>query len=203
MIVDNERLMSFDARFESSPPLSQIDILSLLGQGLTGESQEEDGKAMNMMLSSVTDILSQFLGLRRVERTVRDLLGLDMFSFRTQILPNAVSRLGNSAGGIGSVGNYFDNTTVFVGKYLGPDMFFQGMLTLRYNDMADPAGGLSGGLYRMNNDGLVVGQMLLEPDIGIELHSPLFDIRWNITPIHLENLFINDTSFSLTWRFVF
>jgi hypothetical protein len=203
MIVDNEPLMSFDARFESSPPLAQIDILSLFGQGLTGESQEEDGKAVNMMLSSVTDILSQFFGLRRIERTVRDLLGLDMFSFRTQILPNAVSRLGNSTGGIGSVGNYFDNTTGFVGKYLGPDMFFQGMLTLRYNDMADPAGGLSGGLYRMNNDGLVVGQMLLEPDIGIELHSPLFDIRWNITPIHLENLFINDTSFSLIWRFVF
>jgi hypothetical protein len=199
MIVDNEPLMSFNARFESSPPLSQIDILSLLGQGLTGESQQEDGKAVNMMLSSATDILSQFFGLRRVERTVRDLLGLDMFSFRTQVIPNTVSILGNSTEGIGSFGNFFDNTTVFVGKYLSPDMFVQGMLTMRYNDTTGP----KEGLYRMNNDALVVGQMLLEPDIGIELHSPLFDIRWNITPMHPENLFINDTSFTLTWRFVF
>ncbi|MDR2785409.1 MAG: translocation/assembly module TamB, partial [Treponema sp.] len=199
MIVENEPLMSFEARFESSPPLSQIDIFSLLGQGLTGESQQEDGEAMNLML----DILSQFLGVRRVERAIRDFLGLDMFSFRTQIIPNAVSRLRNPVDTNNTLGNYFgnylDNTTVFVGKYLGPDMFFQGMLTLRYNDMIDPAEGLN----RMNNDGLVLGPVILEPDIGIELHSPLFDIRWNITPLHLENLFISDTSFSLTWRFVF
>jgi hypothetical protein len=203
MIVENAPIMSFEARFESSPPLSQIDILSLLGQGLgTGESQQTEDEAVNLMLSSATDLLSQFLGLRRVERTVRDFLGLDMFSFRTQIIPNALSNLRNPAGSNNSPGNYLDNTTVFVGKYLGPDMFFQGMLTLRYNDITDPVGGLNR-VNRVNNDGLVLGQVILEPDIGIELHSPLFDIRWNITPIHLENLFIADTSFSLTWRFVF
>jgi hypothetical protein len=203
MIVDNEPLMSFNARFESSPPLSQIDILSLLGQGLSGETPQEDGQAVNMILSSATDVLSQFLGLRRIERTMRDFLGLDMFSFRTQIIPNTYSIVRNSIGGIDAFGNFFDNTTVFAGKYLGPDMFVQGMLTLRYNDLIDPAGGLSEGLYRMNKDAFALGPLLLEPDIGIELHSPLFDIRWNITPMHPENLFISDTSFSLTWRFVF
>jgi hypothetical protein len=199
MIVENEPLMSFEARFESSPPLSQIDILSLLGQGLTGESQQAEGEAMNM----ITDILSQFLGLRRVERIVRDFLGLDMFSFRTQIIPNAVTRLRDPTDTNNTVGNYFgnylDNTTVFVGKYLGSDMFFQGMLTLRYNDITEPGRRL----YGMNNNSLAVGDFIFEPDLSIELHSPLFNIRWNITPLHLENLFINDTSFSLTWRFVF
>jgi hypothetical protein len=200
MIVENEPLMSFEARFESSPPLSQIDILSLLGQGLTGESsQQAEEEAINIMLSSATDILSQFFGLRRVERMVRDILGLDMFSFRTKIIPNLFTSLRNPAATNNTVGNYFDNTTVFVGKYLGADMFFQGMLTLRYNDITNPEDGLN----NMNNDGLMVGQMLLEPDIGIELHSPLFNIRWNITPVHVENLFISDTSFSLTWNFVF
>jgi hypothetical protein len=198
MIVENEPLLSFEARFESSPPLSQIDILSLLGQNL-GEESQEDGKAMNMMLSSATDILSQFLGLRRVERVVRDILGLDMFSFRTQIIPNAVSMLRNPVDGDSPYGNYLDNTTVFVGKYLGSDMFFQGMLTLRYDDVTDPGRRLRG----MSDNSLMVGDFIFEPDISIELHSPLFDIRWNITPLHLENLFISDTSFSLTWRFVF
>ncbi|MDR1410927.1 MAG: translocation/assembly module TamB domain-containing protein, partial [Spirochaetaceae bacterium] len=50
MIVENEPLLSFEARFESSPPLSQVDILSLLGQNVTDESQEE-GEAVNLMLS--------------------------------------------------------------------------------------------------------------------------------------------------------
>ncbi|MDR1411859.1 MAG: translocation/assembly module TamB, partial [Spirochaetaceae bacterium] len=193
----------FEARFESSPPLSQVDILSLLGQNVTDESQEE-GEAVNLMLSSVTDILStaivsQFSGVRRLERTVRDFLGLDMLSFRTQIIPNAVTMLRNSADTGNTLGNYLDNTTVFIGKYLGSDMFLQGMLTVRYNDLADPGRGLN----RMNNSSLAVGQFIFEPDISVELHSPLFDIRWSIMPLHLENLFISDTSFSLTWRFVF
>jgi hypothetical protein len=206
MIVDNAPLQSFDARFESSPPLSQLEILSLLGQNFTGESAEE-GEAMNVMLASATDLISQFFGVRQLERMIRDLLGMDMFSFRTQIIPNAVTRLRNPVDTNGTLGNYLDNTTVFVGKYLGSDMFFQGMLSFRYNDFNDPNGGLyrmdNGGLYQVNNNGIVAGQLLLEPELGIELHSPLFDIRWNITPLHLENLFINDTSFSLTWRFTF
>jgi hypothetical protein len=201
MIVENEPLMSFDARFESSPPLSQIDILSLLGQNLSGESGEE-GETMDFMLSSATDIVSQFFGLRRVERTVRDFLGLDMFSFRFQAISNAVRGLRNSIGtdsaSVG-LGNYFDNTTVFVGKYLGPEMFFQGMLTLRYNDI-NAAGEQ---LYKADTGGITLGQMIVEPDISLEIQSPLFNIGWNITPVHVENLFINDTSFSLTWRFVF
>jgi hypothetical protein len=205
--VDDAPLQSFDARFESSPPLSQVEILSLLGQNFTGESAEEEGEAMNAMLASATDILSQFLGVRRLERMIRDFLGMDMFSFRTQIIPNAVTRLRNPVDTNATLGNYLDNTTVFVGKYLGSDMFFQGMLSLRYNDFNDLNGGLyrtnNGGLYQVNNDGIVAGQLLLEPDLGIELHSPLFDIRWNITPLHVDNLFINDTSFSLTWRFTF
>ncbi|MDR1128969.1 MAG: hypothetical protein LBL20_06625, partial [Treponema sp.] len=126
-------------------------------------------------------------------------LGLDMFSFRTQIIPNAVSRLRNPADTGNTFGNFLDNTTVFIGKYLGSDMFFQGMLTLRYNDLADPGRNLN----RVNDNILAVGQFIFEPDISIELHSPLFDIRWSIMPLHLENLFISDTSFSLTWRFVF
>jgi hypothetical protein len=201
MIVENESLMSFNARFESSPPLSQIDILSLLGQNLTGESQEE-GETMDLMLSSATDIVSQFFGIRRVERTIRDFLGLDMFSFRTQAISNAVRDLRNSIGADSAslgYGNYLDNTTVFVGKYLGPEMFFQGMLTLRYNDI-NAAGEQ---LYKADTGGITLGQMILEPDISIEIQSPLFNIGWNITPVHVENLFINDTSFSLTWRFVF
>jgi hypothetical protein len=202
MIVENEPLLSFDARFESSPPLSQVDILSLLGQN--AEESQNEGEAMNIMLSSATDLVSQFLGVRRLERTVRDFLGLDMFSFRTQIIPNAISMLRNPVERNSPYGNYLDNTTVFVGKYLSPDMFFQGMLTVRYNDLAEPGRGLaSTGLSGINNNGLAAGQFLLEPDISIELHSPLFDIRWSIMPVHLENLFISDTSFSLTWRFVF
>jgi hypothetical protein len=75
-------------------------------------------------------------------------------------------------------------------------MFVQGMLLLRYNEFT---GNLQTDLNRTNS-GLVISQYILEPDIGIELHGPLFDIVWNITPLHIENLFVNDMSFTLSRR---
>jgi hypothetical protein len=65
-------------------------------------------------------------------------------------------------------------------------MFTQLMLSLRYDENKVSMGGLS-----------------FEPDIGIELRSPLFDIRWNFVPLHPENYYVSDQSFTLMWRWSF
>ena len=113
-----------------------------------------------------------------------------MFSVRTQILQNAFF---NAAGirqtpvdRIDGVGNYFDNTTVFLGKYIGANMFAQTMLALRYDENKTSYGGLS-----------------FEWDVGVELQTPLLDIRWNFLPSHPENWWVDDNSFTLTWRKTF
>jgi hypothetical protein len=187
MIVDKAPLLSFTARFESSPSLSQAEIVALLGQNITGERTElAAGSVQRALLSSTSDILAQFGVVRQLERRIRNLLGLDMFSIRTQVLQNAVF----GATGLGQdpvdrngwVGNYFDNTTVFLGKYIGQDMFIQSMLTVRYDENNTSTGGIR-----------------IEPDIGVELETPLFNIRWNFVPAHPENWYVNDNSITLTW----
>jgi hypothetical protein len=187
LIVDNAPLLSFTARFESNPPLSQMEIFALLGQNLTGAPADEaSGAIERAFINSTTDILAQFSVIRRLERQVRDFLHLDMFSVRTQVLQNAVFRaagLQDPVDRIGGVGNYFDNTTVFVGKYVGRDMFVQAMASLRYDKNKTTFGGLS-----------------FEPDIGVELQSPFFDIRWDFIPSHPENWYVDDNSFTFTWR---
>ena len=178
MIVENAPLLSFTARFESSPPLSQMEIFALLGQNLTGAYDRP-------FMNSTTDILAQFSVVRRLERQIRDLLRLDMFSVRTQVLQNAVFQaagLRDRVDRINGVGNYFDNTTVFLGKYIGRDMFVQSMVSIRYDKNKTTLGGLS-----------------FEPDIGVELESPLFNIRWDFIPTHPENWYVNDNSITLTW----
>ncbi|MDR3335496.1 MAG: translocation/assembly module TamB domain-containing protein, partial [Treponema sp.] len=193
LIIDNSPLQSFSARFESSPALSQMEIISLFGQNLTGTTQEA-GKDSDQIpfLASGLDFLAQTQVVRRFERIIRDFLKLDMFSARTQLLQNIATQtfqVQNPVDRSNSVGNYFDNTAVFVGKYIGSDMFFQWMTSFRYDENEHTLGGLS---WR----GLAV-----EPDIGIELRGPLFDIRWNITPLHfVESMCIEDVSFSVTWR---
>jgi hypothetical protein len=194
MIIENEPLLNFIPRFEASPVLTQLEIYSLLGQNLYGINLNDGvDTAQRFLLTSGADIFTQFVSnsdffaTRQFERQVRNFLHLDMFSVRSRILQNAVSNatvtLGQPPVDRNSrVGNYFDNTTVFVGKYIGQDMFIQGMLSMRYDE-----------------NYLALGGLRFEPDIGIELQSPLFNIRWDFFPYHPENWWVNDNSITLTW----
>jgi hypothetical protein len=189
LIIDQSPLGSFIPRFESNPPLSQIDIISILGQNLTGPSTAGGSDVLANVLSASSDFLAQFRVVRRLERYVRDFTRLDMFSFRSQVLQNAVldvTRLHVPVDRMSWVSNYFDNTAVFLGKYIGSDMFFQSMFSLRYDENKKTMGGYT-----------------FEPDFSIELRNPLFDIRWDFIPSHPEYMFVNDHSITLTWRWSF
>ena len=201
MIVDNQPLRNFEPRFESSPSLTQLEIYSILGQNLSNNPGGENLEIPRFLLSSTTDILtqiiatsdtlSQFVFFRQIERSIRNFLRLDMFSIRTRLLQNAVMSgvSGFTQAPVDrnfSVGNYFDNTAVFIGKYIGRDMFIQGMLTMRYDEYSVELGGL-----------------VFEPDIGIELQSPYVNIKWSFFPYHPENWWVSDNSITLSWRMIF
>nr|AGS52061.1 putative protein BB0794 [uncultured bacterium contig00024] len=208
MVIDNEPLLSFVPRFEANPSLTQLEIYTLLGHNVYAFGGGEDAETtQRFLINSGTDLLTQlvvnseffnqFIAVRQFERTVRNVLNLDVFSVRTRFLQNAVatnvSALGQNQGQNANqnqnpvdrntrVGNYFDNTTVFVGKYVGQDMFIQGVLSMRYDENQQNITGLK-----------------FEPDIGIELQSPLFNIRWDFFPYSPENWWVNDNSITLMW----
>jgi hypothetical protein len=193
MIVDNAPLLSFNARFESNPSLSQMEIFALLGQNLTGTPQVDETTGTEVVqraLSSTADLLAQFVVIRQLERQIRNFTRLDMFSVRTQLLQNAVFNFiglqQNPVDRIAGVGNYFDNTTVFLGKYIGQDLFVQAMLPMRYDANKTTMGGLR-----------------FDLDVGVELQNPLFTIRWDFVPTHPENWYVNDNSITVSksWSF--
>jgi hypothetical protein len=184
MMIDNAPLRSFTPRFISSPSLSQMEIYSILGQNPQGT-----GDSRNLATSAFFDSLAQFTVIGRLQRQVRNFLGLDMLSLRTQLFQNMLisvsgGRLsGNSTGREYRVGNYFDNTTVFVGKFFGAELFGEAMFSLKYDE------------NRLDWGGLVI-----EPEFGLEMRNPLFDIRFTMVPTHPENMYIDDVSFSFIWR---
>jgi len=185
MIIDDAPLRSFTPRFVSTPSLSQSEIYALLGQAPQGE-----GGLRNLATSAVIDSLAQFTVINRLQRQVRNFIGLDMLSMRTQLLQNAVIQLASGPFVDSSkpyrLGNYFDNTTVFIGKYIATDWFGEAMLSFKYDENKVDWGGL-----------------VLEPELGFELRNPLFDIQFNMIPLHPENLFMDDVTFSLVWRRTF
>jgi hypothetical protein len=194
LMVDNAPLFDFTARFESSPPLSQMEILALMGQNITGGGQADESTGRYQreiaLINSTADIFTQFTLGRLFERQLRNFLQLDMFSFRTQVLQNFFFRstgLMQQPVDRNGWGNYFDNTTLFGGKYIGPDMFIQGMLSMRYDANKSTFGG-----------------MTFQPDFGLELQGPVvfnkynFRIRWDFVPKHPENWYANDNSITFT-----
>ena len=205
MIIDNQPLFRFEPRFEASPGLTQLEIYSILGQNFNNIQGEESAEmAQRFLLTSTTDLVtqliassdvwSQFLFFRQLERGVRNTLGLDMFSVRTRVLQNMVASgaselaLSTSTDPPGPrndyVGNFFDNTSVFLGKYIGQHMFAQAMFTLKKDETSDFLGGIR-----------------VEPDIGIELQSPFLTIRWDLYPYRPEDwkTWVSGNSITLSW----
>jgi hypothetical protein len=198
MIIENQPLLSFVPRFEAVPSLTQLEIYSILGQNLHNVGGGDNADlAQRFLLTSSTDIIAQFASgsdvlaqiiyLRRFERTLRNFLNLDMLSIRTRFFQNAVISGANeilqvSPDRTNRIGNYFDNTTVFMGKYVGQNMFVQGTFKMRYDE-----------------SNLNFGGLRFEPDIGIEMQSPYFSIRWSFFPYHPENWWVSDNSITLFW----
>ena len=200
LIVENQPLLSFAPRFEASPSLTQLEIYSILGQNFSALEGDEDSTDQVRLLVNSTDfavqvlassdLFSQFVFLRQFERGIRDTFGLDMFSVRSKFIQNAlIAGAGldsQPTDGSQRFGNYLDNTTVFIGKYIGQHMFVSTMLTMKYDENSNFLGGLR-----------------IEPDIGIELQSPFVNIRWDFFPYSPERSWVFDNSITLSWSMSF
>ena len=185
-----QNVSKFNPVFTSSPAKSENEIMSLLGQLVTGDSDN-----VGNFLLAVGDYGVQVTVLRKIENALRDLLNFDIFSIRTMVLQNAVKQglgMNKNPGNTPSVGNYFDNSTVYIGKYFGSSLYADALLQWTYDEAKATRDGSSQGL-------------VFQPELGFELSSPFANIRWNFAPDlgALQNSWVPATSVTLSWRFTF
>lgn len=190
LIVEEERLGDFTPRLESSPPLPTEEIVGILGQEFLSTG-EDGGINVSSALLLPADVL-QMAVLSRVENTVRDTLGLDLLSLRTQVLGNVVAGAGRAGEPLDSpqpsFGEYLNNTTLFLGKYVGTDLFLEMLLEL--------------GQTAPNEEALVnVGDVGFGAEVGMEWQTPFFLLNWSFAPQSPETLFVTDTRFEFSWEF--
>ena len=60
-------------------------------------------------------------------------------------------------------------------------------------------------MYEDSVEKINKGKLVLQPEIGLELPTPFVNIRWSIAPDinSAQNLWVPDTSLSLSWKFSF
>jgi hypothetical protein len=197
LIVDNEPLKSFTPRFESNPQLSTVEIAQILGTNIYGAPGDQQLNLTSALLLT-GDIFSQFSVVRSFENQVKEAFNLDLFSLRTQLVQNIIlDRVGQeeietteeeNIRQTDPLDRYLDNTTLFLGKYLGNDLFLEAMLQIRQRPT-------------------YVGELQDEEldfsmEVGLEWKTPLFLLNLSVIPDFTDpQESLKNTRFGLSWDY--
>lgn len=192
MIIDNSRLSEFTPRFESSPMLPENEIAELLGGQVFGQTVGEFA-ALSSAVLLTGDAASQFGVMRRFETRVRDTLGLDLLSVRTPVFQNLVrgaveDRNDDLDTQAPLLGGYLNNTSVFLGKYLGTDVFLELLLRLQAVNQFDP-------------NTRAIGGLAVDTEFSLEFQTPFFLLEWGFFPRDIRELYVRDNTFTFSWGF--
>lgn len=186
-----QNLSNFNATLSSSPAKSENEIMSILGQIVTGDASS----ASTILLAGV-DYGVQVTVLRKLEGALRDLCNFDIFSLRTTLLQNTIKQgfNMNTESEKGSIiSNLFDNSTVYIGKYFGSNIYVDALMHWTFDETkADLSDSVGGGL-------------VFQPEVGLELEAPFANIRWSFAPDlgTLQQSWVQSTSITLSWRLTF
>ena len=143
LILRNSTLDSINPSFESSPSKSLSEIMQILGQSILPNSIYGDISLSSMvsLVSASMDILTR-IGIipgpqeNTLEQSIRSTLSLDTFSLHTNIFENIIfdtvsyasSNIENES--LSPVARYLDGTTLYMGKYLSPELYIEAMMHL-------------------------------------------------------------------------
>jgi len=194
----------FSPVLTATPAKSESEIYSLLGQIVTADSTNQNGTfSIGNMLIAGLDYSVQVTLLRKGEDALRDLCNFDIFSVRTMMLQNALKQglnMNQDAANTNSFGNYFDNSTVYIGKYFGSALYADALLQWTYDSSK----------YEKDNP---VSGIVFQPELGFELSSTFANIRWNLAPNlgsfegswydPLVASLVPATSITLSWKLTF
>ena len=138
LILQNATLDNIVPRFESSPAMSQAEIMQFLGQSFI--QTPENGVSLYSLASIATATADAFstLGLINqnsnysLSKGMREALGLDMFSLRSSVIQNLVLSYlpGMSQNDDNMVSRYLDGTSIFAGKYFSSGLFGRASVSL-------------------------------------------------------------------------
>ncbi len=191
--ANNQYLLNINPQFTSIPAKSETEIRALLGQIAVGDSENVSG----LLLATGDYAIQSTIG-RSIENKLRDFLNFDILSVRTNVLQNALnyglrSREEESENKNLKIGNFFDNSTVYLGKYFGSSLYMDALMHWSYDDTRVDESVVSSGL-------------IFQPEFGLEVESPFGNIRWNMAP-DINGLrndrFVSSTSVTLSWKFSF
>ncbi len=193
MSANNESLSGFTPHFSSVPAKSEKEIMELLGNVVSADSDNVASLAV-----AGGDYFMQATLMRKIENTLRETLNFDIFSIRTNVLQNSVKFATgkDSSSNRLSFGNFIDNSTVYVGKYFGSSIYVDSLLHWTYDE-------------NKAVNGKSTEDIVFQPEFGFEMTSPFVNIRIGVAPDideirrGITGTWVPSTSMTLSWKHSF
>jgi hypothetical protein len=193
--AEHQRLSELVPAYSAEPAKSESEIMTLLGENVMG-----DVDSSRQALITGGDMVLQLTLLRRIENGLRELLKFDIFSVRATWLQNMLTTNSevDATRSRMALGEVFNNSTVYVGKYLTNEVYFDALLHFLYDES------------KLISDPTSTG-MVVQPEIGLEVITPFnATIRWSFAPElgSMEQLlspavWVPATAITLSWRRTF
>ncbi len=184
----------FSPTFRTDPPKSDDQIMALFGQSLV--PYDTDQVDLATLVLATGGMVSNMGFTDPFENALKESLNLDSVTIETDILENALldqlSGYDNYSGteSAYNLGRYLDNTSIYLGQFLGDYLFFSAGLLVDYNEL----------------DGInsYTGGMSLVPDLTLEMRTPFFLVSWNYNQDNAPEFntdFVPRNAISLEWRY--
>ena len=202
LVLQDSSFLDLNPRFESIPLRSTNEILELLGQNIVAAGTAGDNGLQSIVsvASAATDVFSRLGILQNTtislgfSKIIRDALGLDVFTIRTNLLQNILFEAlpGIAADtSVSPIARYLDNTTMYIGKYLLDEFYLQGMLHFRQDVLGQ-------------STSFLADDLKIDTELSIEWSNPLATFSFFTQPEELSVFDLFDTmGFSVTKRFEF
>ena len=202
LVLREARLDNFNPSFESSPAKDLNEIMSILGQSIiSSENGQSNLGSVVSLVSTGVDVLSRIGYITTsddsLQKSIRSSLNLDTFSLHTNIIENlvydAVVFSDDSRADVSPLARYLDGTTLYVGKYLTPDLYLEALahFAAQRNDSDD-------------DGSFLTDDLTLDVEVSLEWENPLCTVTFFTQPDNLNFYEVMDNiGFTLSKRFVF
>lgn len=200
LVLNNSSLSSFNPTFESTPQMNIEEIMQILGSSILPSSAYNGTNLASFasILTSGMDVLNRMgvintTGYSDLSAAIREGLGVDIFSLKTNILQNfIIDTIFSSSYNLSPLATYLNNTSIYIGKYMTKSLYLQIMFYLQAVEKG------------RNENSFLSNDLSLDLEISLEWENPLGTITFFTTPQNMTLYSIMDNfgiSYSKTLYF--
>ena len=204
LVLRNATLDNISPTFESSPSKDINEIMSILGGAIlpTGVYGDVTVSSVFSLVSASVDILSRMGILRSsdtgLESSIRSALSLDTFSIHTNIVENILYDTVSLASSnldednVSPMARYLNGTTLYLGKYISPELYFEGMVHLQSSTDRDD-----------DSHTFIADDLDLDIEISLEWNNPMCTVTFFTRPGNITVYdFMDNFGFEISKRIV-